>query len=51
MNNIREISEHFWIFEEDGVRSFLFEGDERAMLVDTGFGTLQIREMAAGLTA
>lgn len=50
MNNIIKISEHFWIFEEDGVRSFLFEGDERAMLIDTGFGTLQIREMAAGLT-
>lgn len=50
MNNIIKISEHFWIFQEDGVRSFLFEGDERAMLIDTGFGTLQIREMAAGLT-
>ena len=50
MDNIIKISEHFWIFEEDGVRSFLFEGDERAMLIDTGFGTLQIREMAAGLT-
>ena len=50
MNNILKVSEHFWIFEEGGVRSFLFEGDERAMLIDTGFGTLQIHEMAAGLT-
>lgn len=50
MNNILKVAEHFWIFEEDGVRSFLFEGDKRAMLVDTGFGTLNIRDMAAGLT-
>ena len=51
MDNIMKISEHFWIIEEDGVRSFLFEGDERAMLIDTGFGTLQIREMVAELTS
>lgn len=50
MDNIKKISEHFWIIEENGVRSFLFEGDERAMLVDTGFGTLQLREMVTGLT-
>ena len=50
MKGITKVSEHFWIFEEDGVRSFLFEGDKRAMLVDTGFGTLRIRQMAAELT-
>ena len=50
MDNIIKISEHFWIIEENGVRSFLFEGDERAMLIDTGFGTLQLREMVKGLT-
>lgn len=50
MDNIIKITEHFWIFEENGVRSFLFEGDKKAMLIDTGFGNLQIREMAAGLT-
>lgn len=50
MNNINKISDHFWIIEENGVRSFLFEGDKRAMLVDTGFGTWQIREIVAGLT-
>lgn len=48
--NIVKIAEHFWIFEENGVRSFLFEGEESAMLVDTGFGTLPIREMVAKLT-
>ena len=50
MNNMIKISEHFWIIEENGVRSFLFEGDERAMLVDTGFGTLQLRDMVTGVT-
>ena len=50
MNNTKKISEHFWIIEENGVRSFLFEGDKKAMLIDTGFGTLPIREMVAELT-
>ncbi len=51
MENIIKIQEHFWRVEENGVRSFLFEGDERAMLVDTGFGTLPLKEIAAQLTA
>ncbi len=50
MDPITKVSEHFWIMEENGVRSFLFEGDKRAMLVDTGFGTLPIREMVTELT-
>ncbi|MCM1184870.1 MAG: MBL fold metallo-hydrolase [Roseburia sp.] len=50
MNNTVKISDHFWIIEENGVRSFLFEGDKRAMLIDTGFGTLQLEELLAGLT-
>lgn len=50
MENIIKVEEHFWILEENGVRSFLFEGEKNAMLVDTGFGTLPIRELVAGLT-
>ena len=50
MDNTVKISDHFWIFEENGVRSFLFEGNERALLVDTGFGTLPLRKMTAELT-
>ncbi|MDE5803576.1 MAG: MBL fold metallo-hydrolase [Lachnospiraceae bacterium] len=50
MDNIIKIMDHFWIIEETGVRAFLFEGDQKAMLIDTGFGTLPIREMIAGLT-
>lgn len=50
MEHMKQISEHFWIIEENGVRMFLFEGSEKALLVDTGFGTLPIREMAEALT-
>ena len=50
MDNVKKIEDRFWIFEEDGVRSFLFEGTDRAMLVDTGFGTLPLRDMTAELT-
>ena len=50
MENVKRISDHFWIFEENGVRSFLFEGTDRAMLVDTGFGGLPLSELAAELT-
>ena len=35
MDHVKRIADHFWIFEEDGVRSFLFEGTDRAMLIDT----------------
>lgn len=50
MDYIKKVSEHFWIIEENGVRSFLFEGEKKAMLVDTGFGRLQIKEIVEGLT-
>lgn len=50
MENVVKIQEHFWIIEEHGVRSFLFEGDERAMLVDTGFGSLPMKALTAELT-
>lgn len=51
MEHIVKISDYFWMIEENGVRSFLFEGDKRAMLIDTGFGTLQIHEIVKGLTS
>ena len=50
MEAVKKISDHFWIFEEDGVRSFLFEGTDRAMLVDTCFGTLPLGELSEELT-
>ncbi len=50
MNNIVKVSDHFWIIQEDGVRSFLFEGTKSAMLIDTGFGSLPIHKMVEELT-
>lgn len=47
---IAEAAEHFRILEEDGVRAFLFEGDTRAMLVDTGFGGAELHRTVAELT-
>lgn len=51
MEHVRQVMEHFWVIDEGGVRSFLFEGNDQALLVDTGFGELPMREIAAGLTA
>ncbi|MBQ3009207.1 MAG: MBL fold metallo-hydrolase [Oscillospiraceae bacterium] len=33
-----KISEHFWVIHQQGVRCFLFEGEDMALLVDAGFG-------------
>lgn len=45
-----ELADGFWSIEEGGVRCFLIEGREKAMLVDTGFGTGDIRAFAESLT-
>ena len=45
-----KVDEHFWILDEGGVRSFLFEGKDKSMLVDTGFGSMPIKEMAKEVT-
>ncbi|MCM1124536.1 MAG: hypothetical protein NC416_18330 [Eubacterium sp.] len=48
MDHIVKAAEHFWIIEENGVRSSLLEGQERAMLADTGFGTLPLGCLRCG---
>lgn len=40
----------FWSIEEGGVRSFLVEGEHRAMLVDTGFGSGDLGTVVQQLT-
>lgn len=40
----------FWVIEEKGVRCFLVEGPERAMLVDTGFGGGDLKDYVSRLT-
>ena len=41
----------FWAIEENGVRCFLVEGKEEAMLVDTGFGTGDLKAFVQTLTS
>ena len=41
----------FWSIEENGVRCFLVEGEREAMLVDTGFGTGDLKAFIQTLTS
>ena len=48
-----EVTEHgkgFWTIDEGGVRSFLIEGSEKALLADTGFGTGDMKSAVLKLT-
>ena len=45
-----QIDEKSWRIEENGVRSLLFVGTDKALLVDTGFGTGNIKEVVESLT-
>lgn len=42
--------EDIYTFEEEGVRSFLLLGQERALAVDSGFGTFDIQEAVRRVT-
>ena len=45
-----KLDESSWRIEEDGVRSFLFVGTDRAVLIDSGFGTGNLKELVGSLT-
>ena len=45
-----QIDNKSWRIEENGVRSFLFTGTDKALLVDTGFGSGNIKEIVDDLT-
>ena len=45
-----ELENGGWRIEDGGVRTFLFAGEEKALLVDTGFGNGNIKELAETLT-
>ncbi|MDR0861545.1 MAG: MBL fold metallo-hydrolase [Oscillospiraceae bacterium] len=45
-----KIADGSWRIEENGVRSFLFVGTEKALLVDTGFGSGDLKAVVEGLT-
>jgi len=44
------LDETCWRIEENGVRVFLIKGIEKALLIDTGFGTGNIREFVETMT-
>ncbi len=53
INEGYEINEYvtgFWTIKETGVRTFLVEGTQRSMLVDTGFGKGDLKSTVEGLT-
>ncbi|MCR4649431.1 MAG: MBL fold metallo-hydrolase [Lachnospiraceae bacterium] len=45
-----KINENTWRIEDDGVRFFVFEGTEKAALIDTGMNTQNAREIAEEIT-
>ena len=45
-----QISEKTWRIEENGVRSFLFEGIDKALLVDSGYGSGDLKKTVTSLT-
>lgn len=47
---VERIDDSAWRIEENGVRCFLVAGSQKAMLVDTGYGTGDLRAVVAGLT-
>lgn len=46
-----QIEPGFWCIEESGVRCFLFEGADEAMLVDAGFGSGNLKEYISSITS
>ncbi len=48
--NIVTLSKNYTAIEENGVRAFLVTGEKKALLVDTGFGTGDLKAVAEGLT-
>ncbi len=46
-----KLDETCWRIEEGGVRSFLVVGSEKALLIDSGFGTGNLKEVVDQLTA
>ena len=47
---MKQLRQNLWALEEDGVRSYLIVGQERALLVDTGYGVQDYRNQIACVT-
>ena len=50
MSEIIRINEDTWRIEDNGVRLFVLEGKEKALLIDSGMRTPNAREIAEGIT-
>ncbi len=50
MSEIIQINENTWRIEDDGVRMFLLQGTERALLIDSGMNIHNAKDIASGLT-
>lgn len=44
-----KIDDGFWSIEDGGVRCFLFKGDKQSLLIDTGYGTGDLKAAVAEL--
>ncbi len=51
MPEVIKISDRTWRIEEEGVRYFLLEGRDRALLVDSGMRSADARQIAGSVTA
>jgi glyoxylase-like metal-dependent hydrolase (beta-lactamase superfamily II) len=47
---VTQLYENTWAIEDNGVRIFVLNGTERAMVIDTGMTGLDVRSLAGGLT-
>ena len=47
---VRELQPGLWAIEDGHVRMFLLEGSEKALLLDTGFGTGDLCRLISSLT-
>jgi glyoxylase-like metal-dependent hydrolase (beta-lactamase superfamily II) len=48
--DVIKIGDNAWRIEEDKVRAFFFAGTEKSLLVDSGFGTGNIRDVIGALS-
>lgn len=51
MKYVKSLPHGVFVIKADGSASFLFLGNERALLIDTGTGAADCREIAAALTS
>lgn len=50
MAEIIQINENTWSIEDDFVRFFVLEGNEKALLIDSGFSTVNAKQIAESIT-